>query len=95
MKKLLLASLFLLTSSSSYADFYDITVSLTEYDTYYVEDWSSSHEYWEIETEDCYEYAYYDEVSLFYDTYGYDHYLIFPNGYSCDVSAALDIKVYD
>ncbi len=95
MKKLLLASILLMLSPLSNAEYYDITVSLTEDDTYYVEDWSNKQEYWEIKTESCYEYAYYDEVTLSYDWNGYDHYLIFPNGYTCNVTEALDIKVYD
>ncbi|MFK5985736.1 MAG: hypothetical protein QM479_09940 [Pseudomonadota bacterium] len=95
MKKILLATILLLLSQFAIADYYDITVTLTDDDTYFVEDWSSDHEYWEIKTENCYEYAHYDEVTLSYSWYGYDHYLIFPNGYSCDVEEALDIKVYD
>ncbi|MFK5892683.1 MAG: hypothetical protein QM504_05640 [Pseudomonadota bacterium] len=95
MKKQLLGLCLLLLSQLSYADYYDVIISSADRDTYYVDSWSDVHEYWEIKTDDCYEYADVDDAILSYSWTDYNHALYFSNGYSCDVIEILDTKVYD
>jgi hypothetical protein len=95
MKKFLIALSLILSSQLAIAEYYDVTLTRTGDNTYLVENWSGGHEYWEIVTDYCYEDAYYDDAILSYSWDGYDNYLEFSNGYSCEFREALDIKVYD
>jgi len=95
MKKIIFAFCLLLSNQLVMAHFYDLTLSRIGTDTYLVENWSEGNEYWEIVTDYCYEDAYYDDATLYYNRDGHHNYLIFSNGYSCDFTEALEIKVYD
>lgn len=95
MKKTIIALCLALSSPLAIAEYYDVTLTRTGHNTYFIENWSSEHEYWEIITDYCYEDADYDDAILSYSWSGYNSYLIFSNGYTCDFKEALDIKVYD
>jgi hypothetical protein len=95
MKKQLLGLCLLLVSQLSFADYYDVIISYSDSDSYYVDGWSDSNEYWQIITDGCYEYAYEEDAILSYSWTDYNHSLHFSNGYSCDVIEILDTKVYD
>ncbi len=95
MKNTLITLCLLVLSPLAMAEYYDVTLTRTDNNTYLVENWSEEHEYWEIVTDYCYEDAYYDDALLSYSWNGYDNYLEFSNGYSCDFREALNVNVYD
>ena len=95
MKQTIIALCLLLSSQLALAEYYHVLLTRIDHNTYLVENWSEDHEYWEIITDYCYEDAEYDDATLSYSWEGYNNYLVFSNGYSCDFKEALDIKVYD
>ena len=94
MKNILLILLLVFSVTPIQAEYYDITITRTDHNTYYVDDWSDEEEYWEIITYHCFEQAYEDQAILWYSWLDYEHYLFFPNGETCDVEKALDIIPY-